>query len=349
MKKIVSLICIFIMFMSAFLPTVVYGAELTAEEQAQLNEYEALIEEERSSYGGFWEEEEILGTEKYKDYQLLIKKKRANVDNDETAYNQAVDSLKSLSAAQLSAMSDEEFKQKCDDIIAKSLEPSDGSGNLPSKNKAGDYDIRQRYSNIYYKELNESQQAINNNKNNSGDFWGQATNWWNKGQTDSNKFQLPEQAKSIIDMFSDMINVVGTTLIIIATIVLGIKFIFGSVESQTGAKEGLITLLVACIFFFGWQGIYGLLVDSGSNQLVFTSGTTSYKSAIGNVLYVVSFVAKCLLVIGVIYVGIKYIFAGAAGKAQLKGKSVYFFIGIILAFATTNVLSFISKIVNEVV
>ncbi len=177
-------------------------------------------------------------------------------------------------------------------------------------------------------------------------FWGQATNWWNKSQTSSNK--LPEQAESIINMFSDMINVVGTTLIIIATIVLGIKYIFGSVESQTGAKEGLITLLVACIFFFGWQGIYGLLVDS-NNQLVFTSGTTSYTSALGNVLYVASFVAKCLLVIGVIYVGIKYIFAGAAGKAQLKGKSVYFFIGIILAFATTNVLSFISKIVNEVV
>lgn len=218
----------------------------------------------------------------------------------------------------------------------------------------GFHDIKKRNENVETETSEENVEAIENNNNdsssNSSDFWGQASNWWSNSQpSGEDSFEIPDQAQSIIDTFSDMINVVGTTLIIIATIILGIKFIFGSVENQTSAKEGLITLLVACIFFFGWQGIYGLLVDSGSQQLVFTTGTNSYKQVIGNVLYVASFVAKCLLVIGVIYVGVKYIFAGAAGRAQLKGKSVYFFIGIILAFATTNVLSFISKIINEVV
>lgn len=199
------------------------------------------------------------------------------------------------------------------------------------------------YADEQYDITSNEQETVNKSQNN--DFWGQASKWWNKAN--SSDYEMPKQANSVIDTFTNMINVVGTTLIVIATIVLGIKFIFGSVESQTSAKEGLITLLVACIFFFGWNGIYDLLV--ADKQLIFTKGTFTYEEAIGNVFSVFSFVAQCLLVIGVIYVGIKYIFAGAAGKAQLKGKSVYFFIGIILAFATTNVLSFISKIINDVV
>lgn len=184
------------------------------------------------------------------------------------------------------------------------------------------------------------------NNNSSTDFWGDASSWF--GQAQNSGYQIPEQVNNIIGIFSDMINVVGTTVIVIATIVLGIKYIIGSVESKTSAKEGLITLFIACVFFFGWTAIKGLLFPG--NAFIFTSTSdTSYTNMVGRIFSTFTYIAQFVVVASIIYVGIKYIFAGADGRAELKAKSVYFIIGIILVFATTNVLSFISKIINEAI
>lgn len=177
---------------------------------------------------------------------------------------------------------------------------------------------------------------------NDQDFWGSASSWFGSAR----EYETPEGVSTIIDTFSKMINVVGTTVIVIATIVLGIKYIIGTVESQTSAKEGLITLFVACIFFFGWTSISNLLFPN--NEFIFTSNSdTSYENMVGRIFSTFTYIAQFIVVAAIIYVGIKYIFAGATGRAELKGKSVYFIIGIILVFATTNVLSFISNIISD--
>lgn len=179
----------------------------------------------------------------------------------------------------------------------------------------------------------------------STDFWGDASHWFGEARFDT-EYEIPEQAQTIIDTFDDMIKVVGTTAIVIATIVLGIRYILGTVESQTAAKEGLITLLVACVFFFGWSAISSLLFPQ--NDFIFTSSSdTTYKNMVARVFSIFTYVANFVVILAVIYVGVKYIFSGATGKANLKAKSVYFIIGIILSFATTNVLTFISTIINE--
>lgn len=182
-----------------------------------------------------------------------------------------------------------------------------------------------------------------NQNNEASDFWGDASSWFGnlKGS-----YETPSEVNDIIEIFSDMINVVGTTLIVVATIVLGIKYIIGTVESQTSAKEGLINLFIACVFFFGWTSIKNLLFPG--NNFIFTSDTdTTYTNIVGRLFSTFTYIAQFIVVASIIYVGIKYIFAGADGRAELKGKSVYFIIGIILVFATTNVLSFISELIDQ--
>lgn len=180
------------------------------------------------------------------------------------------------------------------------------------------------------------------------DFWGSAANWFGKAQDSG--YVAPEQVNQIVTTFTDMINVVGTTVIVIATIVLGIRYIIGSVESQTAAKESLITLFIACIFFFGWTAISNLLYGGSQMNFIFTSKVDlTYKDMVGRIFSTFSYIAQFVVVGSIIYVGIKYIFAGASGRAELKGKSVYFIIGIIFVFATSNVLEFISKIINEAI
>ncbi len=176
-----------------------------------------------------------------------------------------------------------------------------------------------------------------------GNFWSMAYKWYDNSRKGG--IGDTSTAKAIIDELLGYIEILGTTVIVIATATLGVKYIFGSVDSKAEIKENLITLLVACVFFFGWNAIYNTLITSG-NLFFISSG---FKASVGNIYSTVMFVLNILAFIGVIYVGIKYIFSGASGRADLKGKSVYFVIGIIMTFATITLLTYISKVINQVV
>lgn len=179
----------------------------------------------------------------------------------------------------------------------------------------------------------------------SKDFWGHATNWFNTGPSASSTTQY---GTDIISTFEEMILIVGTTVIVIATIYLGVKMMFGSVEARADSKEGLFNLLVACIFFFGWNSLKKLLIDSDTNNLVFLSGSNSnIGDPVGRIFVSITYVLQFAAIIGIIYVGIKYIFAGVEGKTDLKEKSGWFLIGIILAFCSTGFLTFISDIIIQ--
>lgn len=173
-------------------------------------------------------------------------------------------------------------------------------------------------------------------------MWKSASSWFKGVNPNKNA----SQATNVVSEFSSIVNVVGTTIIVIATIFLGIKYIIGSVESKTEVKESLITLLIACLFFFGWQQISNILVPGG--KLIWSStDDTSYKQLIGRVFSTVTFILNVAAIAAIIYVGVRYIFSGASGKAELKGRSPYFIIGIILAFCSVSLLNFVSKVINE--
>lgn len=177
----------------------------------------------------------------------------------------------------------------------------------------------------------------------SDDFWNQATDWFSKVDKDE---ELGTGVKEVVNTFSNMISVVGTTVFVIVTIFLGIKYMYGSVEAKASVKESLTTLLVACIFFFGWNSIRNLLFPN--NNFIFIESTdTSYEQMVGRIFAFATYIAQFLAIIGIVYVGVRYIFAGAEGKATLKGKSTTFLIGIILTFCATSFLSLISDIVND--
>lgn len=174
-------------------------------------------------------------------------------------------------------------------------------------------------------------------------WWEGAGNWYEGGKLDD-----VTEAQGFLNVLTDMANVVGTSVIVLVTVFLGIKYMYGSVESKADVKQSLTTLLVACIFFFGWQSISNLLMPG--NQLIFIQNSdTSYTHLVGRIFSTFMYIANIAAILGVIYVGVRYIFSGASGKADLKAKSGQFVIGVILTFATINVLTYISKIINEVI
>lgn len=190
--------------------------------------------------------------------------------------------------------------------------------------------------------------APNNSGSEKQTFWKSAGDWFNDVQEEG-QGNVSEKSIEIVNQFMDIVNYVGTTLIIIATMFLGVKYMFGSVEGKSEVKESLVTLLVACVFFFGWQYIRDIiLIGTGGTQFFLAdNGDNSYEELFGRLLAVVMMVVKVAAIVGVIYVGVRYIFSGATGKAELKGKSAYFIIGIILTFSSVTVLTVFANALKD--
>ena len=68
------------------------------------------------------------------------------------------------------------------------------------------------------------------------DFWDQATNWYKPGATNT------YLDANVIDDIGKMVEIIGTAVIAIATVVLGIKYVLGSVTDKAEVKDGMVTL-----------------------------------------------------------------------------------------------------------
>lgn len=182
------------------------------------------------------------------------------------------------------------------------------------------------------------------------DWWDKATGWYSGGSTDVSL------SDNVLSGIANMVEIVGTAVIAIATVVIGIKYMLGTVQGKTEAKENMITLLVACLFFFGWANIRDLLITgnatgkgglTGDTGLIFFNGSLENTFSLIFTLLVV--VGKFIAVAAILFMGVKYIFAGADAKAQLKEKSPAMIIGVILIFCTLTVLGLISNTINSIV
>ncbi|MCX8074425.1 MAG: hypothetical protein N2749_02420 [Clostridia bacterium] len=177
---------------------------------------------------------------------------------------------------------------------------------------------------------------------NATDFWGGASDWFKGGSITD----IPKSAQEVIKTIEEMLNVIGTSLFVIVTVFLGIKYMYGSIESKSEVKESLLTLVVAAFFFFGWTSLRNLLYPG--NVFILTENLNTYQSVVTRIFSISMFIANFLAVAAIIYVGLKYMLSGASGKADMKAKSGQFLIGIVLAFASINFLSYLSKVINAV-
>lgn len=113
---------------------------------------------------------------------------------------------------------------------------------------------------VFFMSYASSMTYAETDESSGNDFWGQANSWFETGKEEYGDITtMNDSATAIINQFKEMVNVLGTTVIVLVTIFLGVKYIYGSFESKAEVKDGLIGLLVACVFFFGWTSIWELL------------------------------------------------------------------------------------------
>lgn len=182
------------------------------------------------------------------------------------------------------------------------------------------------------------------------EWWDKASSWYKAGESNVGI------STDVLDGLATTLEVVGTGVIAIATVVIGIRYILGTVEGKVQAKESLMNLLVACIFFFGWSGIRGMLITGNASGIGGIKGNNTglsfFDGDIGTtfarVFTLLVMFGKVLTVLAVVYMGVRYVFAGADAKAQLKQKSPALIIGIVLIFCATTFIGLLANVINDV-
>ena len=182
-------------------------------------------------------------------------------------------------------------------------------------------------------------------------WWDKASDWYVNGES------TVGISSNLLSGIANMIEIIGTAVIAIVTLVLGIKYMTGTVQGKTEVKENLVNLLVACLFFFGWANIRDLLIVGNATVEGGINGNTTFltffrngdiSSAFSQIFTFLLMAAQTVAVFVILYLGVKYIFAGANAKAELKQKSPAMIIGIILIFCTVSVVRFIADIVSSI-
>ena len=147
---------------------------------------------------------------------------------------------------------------------------------------------------------------------------------------------------SFLDPLLDLVKLVGNIIFFAVTVILGVKYIWGSVEAKSSVKDSLVTLIVSALVFYGWNTITALFTTGEQLSFIQSAEYETVMTAYNIILYVCNFLA----VGGLVYIGVRYMMAGAEGRAQLKTKGVPIILGIIMVYATLTFLNFIVGILG---
>ena len=115
------------------------------------------------------------------------------------------------------------------------------------------------------------------------------------------------------------------------------------VESKANVKDSLLTLVVAACMFYGFSTLETII-----NPRIFIS-SSSAEDTVLNIYSTVLYIANFLAIGGIVYIGVRYMMAGAEGRASLKANSVPIVLGIIMVYATMTFLNFIVGTMNQII
>lgn len=174
-----------------------------------------------------------------------------------------------------------------------------------------------------------------------GEIFGQGSSFFNpttEPTGDEIGIEINNQIKNlgIIDAIFD----VGNLIFVIITSVLGLKYIFANSNEKADIKNSLITLCVAIVFFFLAQNVY----DFTSGAMKDALSGNSYESLAQSLWATISSIINICAILGVILVGLRYMFAPANTRADIKTELVPVVIGIIFVYCSVNIINFVINV-----
>ena len=97
-----------------------------------------------------------------------------------------------------------------------------------------------------------------------GDIFDSGKQFIEEGKEKSENVIDERQLQQEVNKIYNILFSLGVVLSVIVGAILGIKFMFGSIEQQVKVKEVLLPYVLACIIIFGAFGIWKIVIEIAS-------------------------------------------------------------------------------------
>lgn len=181
------------------------------------------------------------------------------------------------------------------------------------------------------------------------DIFSQGNQFYNKAASSSSDSSIGndianylKESGGIIDLIKSM----GYLVFSVVTVCLGAKYIWSGVEGKTAIKETLPTFVIAVVLFYLADNLYTLF--SGTATSIFT-GSASFDTVAGSIRATINVIIRVAAMAGIVFLGVKYMFASSSGRADIKNTMVPVIIGMILVYSASQVVEFIANVGNQVI
>ena len=168
-----------------------------------------------------------------------------------------------------------------------------------------------------------------------------------KGQSNTDNSAadaLQNSLKEVISELAGAIFFVGNVVFFICAIFLGVKYLAQTSQGKADVKAGMANLLVGAIFFYAAELIFGFANESFTEIMAESSSEGMLARIFGTVVPI----AQMLSFGAIIFIGLKYMFAGSREKSKIKQQLIPLAIGIMLVFSTTTIINFALTMASDI-
>lgn len=136
---------------------------------------------------------------------------------------------------------------------------------------------------------------------------------------------------NFLDTLTNAIRTIGIFIAVGALMIIGIKYVMGSIEEKANYKKSMMPYVIGCFVLFGAS-----IIAPELEKLVTNMGTDT--ETIGNTVLGFIQVIGTFATIGVLMVlGIKYMVGSTEERASYKRSMLPYVVGCVLIFATVNI------------
>lgn len=145
-----------------------------------------------------------------------------------------------------------------------------------------------------------------------------------------------------VETLENFIRTAGIFLSVGAMMVIGIKYMTGSIEEKANYKKTMVPYVLGCFIIFGASTIVPEIIKT------FRITTTTQVEDIGNLILSLIRVVGTVIAVGVLMLlGIKYMIGSMEEKASYKKTMLPYVIGAVMLFAAVNLTDAIYDIATQ--
>ena len=181
----------------------------------------------------------------------------------------------------------------------------------------------------------------------AGSLLDDITNKFGWGITGSDDSGLGSSISGfILGDIKDIISQIGNFVLLICGVALGTKYVISSSMDKAVVKDSLITYCVA-LCMWALAGSLFELVES--NLLSIFKDGNSIENIMAVIWNTFKVVANIIVFIGLISIGIKYMFANSMDKSKIKDELTRVVVGLVLVFGIVNVSDFVINVGKQII